>query len=93
MKWFPDRKGMISGLAVAGFGFGATIWVKLAGSWFGGLLNYAEVFGLPPVQSVFVIYGFIFAALVLLGSVPSSLLDASPCDLAIARIPSDFRRP
>ena len=68
VKWFPDKKGMITGLAVAGFGFGATIWVKLAGSWFGGLLNYAEVFGLPPVQSVFVIYGVIFAALVLLGS-------------------------
>jgi len=31
--------------------------------------------------------------MVLLGSVPSTLLDASPCDLAIARIPSDFRRP
>jgi OFA family oxalate/formate antiporter-like MFS transporter len=68
VKWFPDKKGMITGLAVAGFGFGATIWVKLAGSWFGGLLNHAEVFGLPPVQSVFVIYGIIFAVLVLLGS-------------------------
>ena len=31
--------------------------------------------------------------MVLLGSVPAALLDASPCDLAIARIPSDFRRP
>jgi MFS family permease len=69
VKWFPDKKGMITGLAVAGFGFGATIWVKLAGSWFGGLLNNAEVFGLPPVQSVFVIYGIIFATLVLLGSI------------------------
>ncbi|MGB5410536.1 MAG: MFS transporter, partial [Woeseiaceae bacterium] len=39
VKWFPDKKGAITGLAVAGFGFGATIWVKLAGSWFGGLLN------------------------------------------------------
>jgi len=68
VKWFPDKKGMITGLAVAGFGFGATIWVKLAGSWFGGLLNHAEIFGLPPVQSVFVIYGVIFTALVLLGS-------------------------
>ena len=68
VKWFPDKKGMITGLAVAGFGFGATIWVKLAGSWFGGLLNHAEVFGLPPVQSVFVIYGIVFAVLVLLGS-------------------------
>ena len=35
VKWFPDKKGMITGLAVAGFGFGATIWVKLDGSWFG----------------------------------------------------------
>ena len=69
VRWFPDKKGMITGLAVAGFGFGATIWVKLAGSWFGGLLNSAEVFGLPPVQSVFVIYGVIFTMLVLLGSI------------------------
>lgn len=68
VKWFPDRKGMITGLAVAGFGFGATIWVKLAGSWFGGLLNTLELFGLPSVQSVFLVYGILFAALVLLGS-------------------------
>jgi len=68
VKWFPDKKGTITGLAVAGFGFGATIWVKLAGSWFGGLLNHAEVLGLPPVQSVFLIYGIVFAVLVLLGS-------------------------
>ncbi len=69
VKWFPDKKGMITGLAVAGFGFGATIWVKLAGSWFGGLLNTTSVFGLPGVQSVFVIYGFALAALILLGSI------------------------
>ncbi|MBD3422506.1 MAG: MFS transporter [Chitinivibrionales bacterium] len=68
VKWFPDKKGMVSGLAVAGFGFGATIWVKLAGSWFGGLLNTTRLFGLPGVQSVFIIYGIIFAVLVLLGS-------------------------
>jgi len=68
VKWFPDKKGLITGLAVAGFGFGATIWVKLAGSWFGGLLNTTSVFGLPGVQSVFVIYGIALAVLVLLGS-------------------------
>ena len=68
VKWFPDKKGLITGLAVAGFGFGATIWVKLAGSWFGGLLNTTSVFGLPGVQSVFVIYGVALTALVLLGS-------------------------
>ena len=69
VKWFPDKKGMITGLAVAGFGFGATIWVKLAGSWFGGLLNTTNVFGLPGVQSVFVIYGIVFLVFVLLGSI------------------------
>ena len=69
VKWFPDKKGLITGLAVAGFGFGATIWVKMAGSWFGGLLNTTNVFGLPGVQSVFVIYGVALAALVLIGSI------------------------
>jgi OFA family oxalate/formate antiporter-like MFS transporter len=68
VKWFPDKKGMVTGLAVAGFGFGATIWVKLADSWFGGLLNTTNIFGLPNVQSVFVIYGIVFTALVILGS-------------------------
>ncbi len=68
VKWFPDKKGMISGLAVAGFGFGATLWVKLAGSWFGGLLNTTNFFGLPGVQSVFFVYGLVFLVLVLLGS-------------------------
>lgn len=69
VKWFPDKKGMITGLAVAGFGFGATLWVKLAGSWFGGLLNTTNVFGLPGVQSVFVIYGVVFLVCVVLGSI------------------------
>lgn len=68
VKWFPDKKGLITGLAVAGFGFGATIWVKLAGSWFGGLLNYLQIGELPNVQSVFLLYGIIFAAFVLVGS-------------------------
>jgi MFS transporter, OFA family, oxalate/formate antiporter len=68
VKWFPDRKGMLTGLAVAGFGFGATIWVKWAGSWGGGLLNNFHIFGLDGVRSVFVLYGIIFAAMVFIGS-------------------------
>ncbi len=69
VKWFPDRKGMLTGLAVAGFGFGATIWVKWAGSWAGGLLNNLSLFGLDGVRSVFLLYGIIFAAMVIIGSV------------------------
>ncbi|MCK9273633.1 MAG: OFA family MFS transporter [Syntrophales bacterium] len=67
VKWFPDKKGMVTGLAVAGFGFGATIWVKSAGSWF-GLLDNLNIFGLGGVQSVFLVYGIIFLIAVLLGS-------------------------
>ena len=62
MRWFPDRKGLITGLAVAGFGFGAMGWIKLAGAW-GGLL---ADFGLG---TTFVIYGLAFAALVLVGGI------------------------
>lgn len=71
VKWFPDKKGMITGLAVAGFGFGATIWIKLADSWFGGLLNNLDhkFLDLPGVQAVFVVYGVAFLVLVLLGSI------------------------
>jgi len=68
VKWFPDKKGMLTGLAVAGFGFGATIWVKWAGSWGGGLLNNLSLAGLDGTRSVFLLYGIIFAGMVLLGS-------------------------
>ena len=60
MRWFPDKKGMITGLAVAGFGFGAMLWVKLAGSW-GHLI---ENMGL---SSTFMVYGIIFAVMVIIG--------------------------
>ena len=62
MKWFPDKKGLITGLAVAGFGFGAVIWVKLAGNW-GGLLASMGV------SRVFLLYGVIFGAVVIFGSI------------------------
>jgi OFA family oxalate/formate antiporter-like MFS transporter len=62
MRWFPDKKGFITGLAVAGFGFGAMGWVKLAGDW-GHLL---ETIGL---SGTFIVYGVAFAALTALGGV------------------------
>ena len=68
VKWFPDKKGMVTGLAVAGFGFGATIWVKAAGSWF-HLLDKLNFLSLGGVQSVFLLYGIIFLIAVLVGSI------------------------
>ena len=61
MRWFPDKKGLITGLAVAGFGFGAMGWVKLAGSW-GHLI---DVYG---ISNTFLFYGIAFAALIILGA-------------------------
>ncbi len=62
MRWFPDKKGLITGLAVAGFGFGALIWIQLAGE-FGGLLDAMGVL------SVFRLYGLIFAVAISIGSI------------------------
>jgi len=61
MRWFPDKKGMITGLSVAGFGFGAMGWVKIAGAW-GHLIEKTGLSG------TFLIYGAAFASLILLGS-------------------------
>ncbi|MCP4196675.1 MAG: OFA family MFS transporter [Proteobacteria bacterium] len=58
--WFPDKKGLIMGLAVAGFGFGAMFWVKMAGTW-GHLI--AE----QGLSNVFLIYGVIFLVAVVIG--------------------------
>ncbi|MBC8320393.1 MAG: OFA family MFS transporter [Bacteroidetes bacterium] len=60
MRWFPDKKGMITGLAVAGFGFGAMLWVKLAGSW-GHLIDNIGL------SSTFIAYGIAFAVMVIIG--------------------------
>jgi OFA family oxalate/formate antiporter-like MFS transporter len=85
MRWFPDKKGMITGLAVAGFGFGAMLWVKLAGSW-GHLI---ENMGL---SSTFTTYGIIFSIMVIIGGLwmkfppagwkPEGFEEAKPGDAA-----------
>jgi OFA family oxalate/formate antiporter-like MFS transporter len=61
VKWFPDMKGLITGLAVAGFGGGAFLFIKLAGNW-GGLLATEGVSG------TFMAYAAIFAVVVTAGS-------------------------
>lgn len=73
-KWFPDKKGLIMGLAVAGFGFGALIWVKLTqGFQFGPIdltPGWTGLFGAGwTVSEVFKLYGVLFALLVGIGSI------------------------
>ena len=62
MRWFPDKKGTITGLAVAGFGFGAMGWVKMAGAW-GNLINNVGL------SATFMIYGVLFITLIIIGSI------------------------
>ncbi|MDJ0831933.1 MAG: OFA family MFS transporter [Gammaproteobacteria bacterium] len=62
MRWFPDKKGMITGLAVAGFGFGAMGWVKVAGSWGQLIENHG-------LASTFIYYGIAYTVLILIGSI------------------------
>jgi OFA family oxalate/formate antiporter-like MFS transporter len=74
VKWFPERKGFITGLAVAGFGFGALIWIKLTqGFTFGPLRlsgDWGGLYGMGlSVNQVWTLYGVLFAALISLGSI------------------------
>ncbi|MEO5375060.1 MAG: OFA family MFS transporter [Alphaproteobacteria bacterium] len=62
MRWFPDRKGMITGIAVAGFGFGAMGWVKLADNW-------GQLIARVGLADTFIVYGIAFAVLVSVGSI------------------------
>jgi len=62
IRWFPDKKGLITGIAVAGFGFGALIWVKLAGPW-------ANLIATHGVLGTYRIYGIIFLIGVVVGSI------------------------
>jgi len=64
VKWFPDKKGLITGLAVAGFGFGALIWIYI-GQGFPGWSGLIKQYG---VSNVFLLYGLAFYLLVNLGS-------------------------
>jgi len=75
VKWFPDKKGLITGLAVAGFGFGALIWIKLTSGFVFGPINltpgWLGLFGMGwTVSKVFTLYGILFAILVIVGSIP-----------------------
>ncbi|MDO9576755.1 MAG: OFA family MFS transporter [Candidatus Cloacimonadales bacterium] len=74
VKWFPDKKGLITGLAVAGFGFGALIWIKLTSGFVFGPVDLSPgwkgLYGAGwTVSNVFILYGVLFAVLVGLGSI------------------------
>lgn len=58
VKWFPDKRGLISGLAVAGFGAGGLVFTPIA-----KILVTNQ-----GIMSTFLFLGIIFLVLVLIGS-------------------------
>ncbi|MBW6536380.1 MAG: OFA family MFS transporter [Mariniphaga sp.] len=67
MRWFPDKKGMITGLAVAGFGFGATLWMALADKL--GPLGGGELLANIGLSNTFIVYGIAYLIIVSIGSI------------------------
>ena len=67
MRWFPDKKGMITGLAVAGFGFGATLWMALADRL--GPLGGGELLVSIGISNTFIVYGIAYLLIVSVGSI------------------------
>ncbi|HEY4389566.1 MAG TPA: OFA family MFS transporter [Ktedonobacteraceae bacterium] len=61
IKWFPDRRGFITGLAVAGFGLGALILSLIAP----GLLNAKSGIG---VGSTLLALGIVYLIIVVIGA-------------------------
>ncbi|OIJ21443.1 MFS transporter [Anaerobacillus alkalidiazotrophicus] len=58
VKWFPDKRGLISGVAVAGFGLGGLVYKPI-------ILFLIDNFG---VSSAFLYLGIIYFVLVVLGA-------------------------
>jgi OFA family oxalate/formate antiporter-like MFS transporter len=58
-KWFPDRRGLAVGLAVAGYGGGSAIFGPLGGSWL--IPTYGW-------RATFMVFGIIFFAMGMIGA-------------------------
>jgi len=65
MRWFPDKKGLITGLAVAGFGFGATLWMTLADKL--GPLGGGQLIQNIGISNTFIVYGIAYLVIVVIG--------------------------
>lgn len=62
IKWFPDKRGLVSGLAVAGFGAGSFFYAQLA--------NYLIGLGSPQSswRQAFIVLGAIYLISILIGA-------------------------
>ena len=63
IKWFPDRPGLATGLAIMGFGGGAMIGSPLGNQ----LMAYFAAHGKPAVASTFVTMGLLYFVFMMFG--------------------------
>src|SRR6266704_1405659 len=64
IKWFPDRRGMATGMAIMGFGGGALIAAPLSDALMGRFASASSV----GVASTFVVMGFVYFVAMLAGA-------------------------
>jgi len=64
VKWFPDRRGMATGMAIMGFGGGAMIGAPLANL----LMNYFRTPTSVGVWETFVVMGVIYLVFMMIGA-------------------------
>ncbi|MDE2377727.1 OFA family MFS transporter [Bradyrhizobium sp.] len=64
IKWFPDRRGMATGMAIMGFGGGAMIGAPLANL----LINHFKTPGSVGVWETFVAMGVIYFVFMMIGA-------------------------
>ncbi len=81
-KWYPDRKGLVTGIVVMGFGVGAFLLSK-------GLAPLLVVQAQGDLQVVFLWLGIVFACIL----IPSSLVLSDPPEPAAERRPTSPRAP
>jgi len=81
-KWYPDRKGLVTGIVVMGFGVGAFLLSK-------GLAPFLVVQAQGDLQVVFLWLGIVFACIL----IPSSLVLSDPPESAAERRPTSPRAP
>jgi len=72
-KWFPERKGLVTGIAVAGFGGGAVLLSQLIELFFSRGMGVLEVFG-----SIGILYGIVIVIAALTFRMPGRTATEGP---------------
>jgi len=63
VKWFPEKKGLITGIAAGGFGLGALIMSEISEaffSWGFNVMSLLKVFGIGYGLTIFIFSNFLF---------------------------------